>query len=420
MLHLCTVKAGLSRDIITGIRPAIALLLSLLLLFCALESPAQTTLELKQIDSTLKVSERELKQNMARRTQTMEKIQNLEKQIAERNLRYEQTRVKADSLSIEADKILAERNALASEYSRARQHLAKLLESAYLMGRQSGLKVALSPQGAQYMTRMNHYARAIADARQLQLDMLVSLQQRLAASDAKLSSQRSKMEKLSSALESDRRYLSQLKSNRMAMLKKLDKSIDDGSTEIAQLRNRKVKLEKLLADIATRQKIRAARKRAQQKRLQAVQRTSASRAKNADQQPRKRAPSELIPGSLPMPVKAKIVARFGDKRKNSGVPWSGILMEGRDGTRIKAISDGEVVYADWLPGYGLMVILDHGNGIMSLYGHNKRILKAVGEKVRQSDTIATMGDTAGLKSAGLYFEIRQNGVAQDPLKWCRI
>ena len=121
-----------------------------------------------------------------------------------------------------------------------------------------------------------------------------------------------------------------------------------------------------------------------------------------------------------MPAKAKIVARFGDKRKKSGLPWTGILMEGRDGSNITAISNGEIVYADWLPGYGQMVIVDHGNGIMSLYGHNKRILKAVGEKVRQSDIIATMGDTAGLKRAGLYFEIRLNGIAQDPLIWCRI
>jgi septal ring factor EnvC (AmiA/AmiB activator) len=79
-----------------------------------------------------------------------------------------------------------------------------------------------------------------------------------------------------------------------------------------------------------------------------------------------------------------------------------------------------VVYADWLQGYGQMVIVDHGDGVMSLYGHNKRIYKAVGDRVRQSDIIATMGDTAGLKKAALYFEIRQNGVAQDPLKWCRI
>lgn len=121
-----------------------------------------------------------------------------------------------------------------------------------------------------------------------------------------------------------------------------------------------------------------------------------------------------------MPVKAKIVARFGQKRAESGLPWSGILMEGREGSDILAINAGEVVYADWLQGYGQMVIIDHGGGIMSLYGHNKRIHKAVGDRVRQSDIIATMGDTAGLKKAALYFEIRQNGVAQDPLKWCRI
>ncbi len=93
-------------------------------------------------------------------------------------------------------------------------------------------------------------------------------------------------------------------------------------------------------------------------------------------------------------------------------------MEGSDGSEIRAISAGEVVYADWLQGYGQLVIVDHGHGIMSLYGHNKRIHRTVGDQVKQSDIIAFMGDTAGLKKPALYFEIRKDGIAEDPLKWC--
>ena len=323
----------------------------------------------------------------------------------------------------QAERILAERDALDAQFTRAKIQLTKLLESAYLMGRQSSLKVALSPEGAQHMARLNHYARDIADARQRQLDTLTSLRDRLTEKNRTLLAQRQKTQKLATALQSDQRYLNQLKSNRLAMIKQLDLSISSESAEIEQLRKRKKHLQKLLTDLAARQKTRAARKKAQEKRRQSARITSTTQAKKSkepNKQASKNANFELIPGTLPMPARAKIVARFGDKRKKSGLPWTGILMEGRDGSNITAISNGEIVYADWLPGYGQMVIVDHGNGIMSLYGHNKRILKAVGEKVRQSDIIATMGDTAGLKRAGLYFEIRLNGIAQDPLIWCRI
>lgn len=381
---------------------------------------AQTERELKKLNATLQASEQSLKQDKARRAKISLNIQSLEQQIAERTLRYDQTQRKVNSMDKHAEQILAERDVLNAQFARARKQLTKLLESAYLMGRQSSLKVALSPEGAQHMARMNHYARSIADARQLQLDTLSSLQDRLVEKNQTLRAQRQKTQKLATALQSDQRYLNQLKNNRLAMISELDSAINSGTVEIDQLRSKKRHLEKLLSKIAVRQKARAARKRAQEKRLQSARGTSTTQAKAIKQPSSNNTSFDLIPGTLPMPTKAKIVAKFGDKRKKSGLPWTGILMEGRDGSKITAISDGEIVYADWLPGYGQMVIVDHGNGIMSLYGHNKRILKAVGDKVRQSDTIATMGDTAGLKRAGLYFEIRKNGVAQDPLIWCRI
>ncbi len=417
----CTLKANRGDDIIPPAWRWIGALLCVVLLFYGQIAHAQSKLELKQIDQTLQRSERELKQDIAKRKQIMVNIQGIEEQIAERTLRYNRTQSKVKSLDKQSERIQTERDSLEADFSKAKYQLSKLLESTYLMGRQSALKVALSPQGAQHMTRLNHYARDIATARKDQLDNLSALQTQLAEKDRQLSEQQKKTRKLATALESDQRYLTRLKNNRMAMVEQLDQSIDDGTTEVALLRARKARLQKLLADIAVRQKARAASRRAQQKRLQAARETRNARVKTPPPEKVKKSRNfEFIPGNLPMPVKAKIVARFGDKRKNSGVPWTGILLEGKAGSRIKAIGDGEIVYADWLPGYGQMVIVDHGNGIMSLYGHNKRILKAVGDSVRQSDTIATMGDTAGLKRAGLYFEIRQNGVAQDPLKWCRI
>ncbi len=371
-------------------------------------SMAQTQAELKQIDSSLKQTEKTLATTTKKREQTLKGIQSIEKQITERTLRFDQTRSKVKTLDKQAGFLEAERNNVEQDFQRAQQRLAKLLESAYLMGRQGGLKVALSQKGTQHMARLNHYARSLSSARQNQLDELQSLQRQLEIKDSALDQQRVQLKTLTTALEEDQRYLGQLKKNRLAMVQEMNKTITNNRQEIDYLRLRKAKLETLLAEIAQRQKARAASKRAQEKRLQAI--------KNKPPEPRKIEPAPAGNG-FSMPAKAVIIAHFGDKRKKSGLPWSGILMQGPEGTDITAISAGEIVYADWLQGYGQLVIIDHGNGMMSLYGHNKRIHRTVGDVVKQSDIIASMGNTAGLKKPALYFEIRQDGIAKDPLKW---
>jgi len=371
---------------------------------------AQTQSELREIDHSLKQSKQELAVNTKKREQTLKNIQSIEQQIAERSLRFDQTRRKIESLDKQAGILEIERDAIAQDFHHAQQRLSKLLESTYLMGRQGGLKIALSQQGTQHMARLNHYARDLSSSRKMQLDELKTLQKRLDTRNRGLEQQRKQLNTLTAALEEDQRYLSQLKKNRLVMVKQMDKDISNSQQEIDHLRIRKAKLETLLAQITQRQKARAARKRAQEKRLQAI--------KNKPPEPRIAATvkTEI---RFNLPAKAKIVVNFGDKRKKSGLPWLGILMQGPEGTNITAISAGEIVYADWLQGYGQLVIIDHGHGIMSLYGHNKRIHRTVGDLVKQSDIIASMGDTAGLKKPALYFEIRQDGIAKDPLQWFR-
>jgi septal ring factor EnvC (AmiA/AmiB activator) len=371
---------------------------------------AQTKAELKQIDSSIKQSKRALAATSREREQSLTQLQSFEKQIAERNLRFEKTQRKIKVLDKQAGLLTAERDIIRLNVNLARQRLARLLESAYLMGRYGGLKVVLSQHGTQHIARLNYYARELSIARRNRLDELKSLQHQMDINKQTLDQRRDQLNTLKTALEEDQRYLQQLKENRQAMIKRMDQIISSSQQEISHLRARRAKLETLLADLAKRQKVRAARKRDQERRLQAI--------KNKPPEPQS---NKIVIDNAPfqLPANAKIVVYFGDKRKKSGLPWSGILMQGREGTNITAISAGEIVYADWLQGYGQLVIIDHGNGMMSLYGHNKRIHRTVGDHVKQSDIIAFMGNTAGLKKPALYFEIRQDGVAKDPLKWFR-
>jgi murein hydrolase activator len=121
-------------------------------------------------------------------------------------------------------------------------------------------------------------------------------------------------------------------------------------------------------------------------------------------------------GKLSWPVSGHLVARFGDARAG-GVRWDGVLVATERGTAVKAVCEGRIIYADWLPGLGLLAIVDHGDGYLSLYGHNERLLKAVGERVAAGDTIASAGDSGGSPRPELYFEIRKAGKPVDPRPW---
>jgi septal ring factor EnvC (AmiA/AmiB activator) len=126
---------------------------------------------------------------------------------------------------------------------------------------------------------------------------------------------------------------------------------------------------------------------------------------------------EKVRGKLAWPVAGKITTRFGQAR-GGGLTWNGVMIEAPRGNAVKAIYDGRVAYADWLPGMGLLVIVDHG-GYMSLYAHNEQLNKSVGDRVSAGDQIATVGDTGGRAKPGLYLEIRRGAKPVDPVPWFR-
>ncbi len=130
-------------------------------------------------------------------------------------------------------------------------------------------------------------------------------------------------------------------------------------------------------------------------------------------------PFSALKGKLPWPVRGKIRARFGDDKKGGRLKSSGVTFETEAGIDVKAISPGRVIYADWFRNLGLLIILDHGNGFMSLYGHNEALLKKRGDWVGQDDPIAKTGDTGGQPYTGLYFEIREGGNPLNPSLWCK-
>ena len=122
-------------------------------------------------------------------------------------------------------------------------------------------------------------------------------------------------------------------------------------------------------------------------------------------------------GKLRLPVRGEVTNRFGASREDTGVSWKGLFIKSNEGSNVKAVADGRVVFADWMRGFGNLIIVDHGSGYMSLYGNNQAVLKHLGEAVDAGDTIASVGNSGGNESNGVYYELRRNSQPFDPLSW---
>jgi murein hydrolase activator len=124
-----------------------------------------------------------------------------------------------------------------------------------------------------------------------------------------------------------------------------------------------------------------------------------------------------LKGKLYLPVKGEIMNRFGSSREDTGLTWKGLFIRASEGSEVRAIAQGKIVFADWMRGFGNLLIIDHGNGYMSLYGNNQALLRKSGDVVKSGDNIATVGNTGGNSSSGLYYELRQYSRPFDPLSW---
>jgi len=124
-------------------------------------------------------------------------------------------------------------------------------------------------------------------------------------------------------------------------------------------------------------------------------------------------------GQLALPVRGELVSRFGSQRSDGGLTWKGLFMTASPGEPVKAVAAGRVVYADWLRGFGNLLIVDHGEGYMSLYGYNETLYKRVGEEIAAGDTVAAVGSSGGGGESGLYFELRHRGQPFDPMTWIK-
>ena len=272
-----------------------------------------------------------------------------------------------------------------------RSALAGQMRAAYLIGRQEPFKLLLNQKDPALAGRMFAYYSYFGRARAGQIRLIEDDVRRLAELDAELEAEDAKLAELEKEQRAHLGDLEQARERRNHVLVSLEAQSRSRAQNLERLRAQQSGLEKLVREL-----------RAAMQRFPVEGNDAFTRLR----------------GKLAWPVSGHLVARFGDTRAG-GVRWDGVLVATERGAPVKAVCPGRVIYADWLPGLGLLAIVDHGDGYLSLYGHNERLYKAAGEQVAAGDTIAAAGDSGGSPRPELYFEIRKGGKPVDPRPWFR-
>jgi septal ring factor EnvC (AmiA/AmiB activator) len=285
--------------------------------------------------------------------------------------------------------LAAEKRAREAQLDQNRDALAGQLRAAYVIGRQEPLKLLLNQEDPARAGRMFVYYSYFGHARAGQIRLIADDLSRLSQLESELEAEDQKLAELEKAQRAQLNELEQARERRSVVLANLEAASHTRAQNLERLRSQQSGLEKLVREL-----------RAAMERFPVEGNDAFTRLR----------------GKLAWPVSGRLVARFGEARAG-GVRWDGVLVETERGAPVKAVCQGRVIYADWLPGLGLLAIVDHGDGYLSLYGHNERLYKAAGEEVATGDTIAAAGDSGGSARPELYFEIRKGGKPVDPRPW---
>lgn len=307
--------------------------------------------------------------------------------------------------------------------------------AAYQSGQQEYLKLLLNQQHPEKFARTLTYYDYLSKARLEQLSAFNETLRQLANVEHDITAQQDHLNEQKAALEGRREQLAAARKERQQALAKLNRDFSDRDKKLKARQQDQAQLSKVLKTIEetlARQEREAreaeeARKRALAEQQRQLRERPAGSPAQATSGPMVSSaggnfggPFAKARGRLPWPVDGRLVARFGSARGgDSRAKWDGVLIGAPEGSSVRAVHGGRVVFADWLRGAGLLVILDHGNGYLSLYGHNQRLLKSAGDIVQAGESIATVGNSGGQDTPALYFAIRQQGRPTDPAQWCR-
>jgi septal ring factor EnvC (AmiA/AmiB activator) len=336
----------------------------------------------------------ELKESMdasaVERDRLTAELQELEVRISEQRMRIKelerQQRYTANKKQ-KLDSELAERESHLDTESAA---LAVQVRAAYMSGGQEKLRLLLSQRDPATLGRVMAYYRYLNDYRAENIDAVISEIRKLDELKADISAEEARLKELASARYDQLSELQISQESRGALLTSLRQKLASEGREVERLAAQEKDLTRLIAELSS---------------------------ILSDYPIRSEEPFSALRGKLTWPIAGTLIHDFGQPRAGGDIKWNGVVLAARRGQEVRSIYHGRVAFADWLAGMGLLVIVDHGEGFMTLYGYNETILKNPGDWVAPGDVIATVGESGGQSEAGLYFELRRGTEPLNPRRW---
>jgi septal ring factor EnvC (AmiA/AmiB activator) len=367
------------------------ILLLIFTLFTSVTVSAQQEKQLEDIQRQIKQKQQKLETQLAEAKNLQESLKKAELTIAKTAKALNKTRNKLSLNTKQLAELIAQQKDLTEQQKRQQQLLSKQIRSAYMAGNSDYAQMLLNQDDAAKLERVLSYYQYFNKARQQQIDRFRELVHQLKRVNQDLLETQTQLKTLEAVQKKQNIELTLQQRERKKTLVKIEATIDSDAAKIEQLQFNEQTLMKAIEE--------------------------AQRLTNLK-------PAELqglakLKGSLLKPTKGRLRKLFGNRRQGQ-VRWKGVLINGNAGNPVRAVHYGKVLYADWLRGFGLVTVLDHGQGYMSLYGHNQALLKDAGETVEAGETIALVGQSGGQASPNLYFEIRHKGKAINPSVWLKL
>jgi septal ring factor EnvC (AmiA/AmiB activator) len=451
----CRVRAG---------QRTLAVLGAVLLLCCAPASANKVTERTRQkqaaeaeraeLQQKLAALKRDITRTEAAKSHAADALAHSEAAISDANRTLHELADEQRQIEANIARLSAEQDRLAKAIADQQRRLSGLLREQYMAGNEDRIKLLLSGDNPNRINRDLQYMGYVSQAQARLIDGLRANLQAIESNKLATQEARDELNEVAQEQRAQKTRLEQEKGRRAALLAQLSSRLtaqrrEAGNVErdeqrLAGLVERLARLveEQRRADAAT------AEKRRQEQLARAKAKADAAAAKMSsvktpgrnpdeiddDEPPQKLlGRNELVPeagvqdsgagrvfaslrGQLRLPVRGELVARFGGRR-GDGPNWKGLFIRATEGTEVKAVAGGQVVFAEWLRGFGNLIIIDHGNQYMTIYGNNQAVLKRAGETVKTGDVIASAGNSGGNEQSGLYFEMRHQGRAFDPLGW---
>ena len=345
--------------------------------------------QLEKVEKQIIASQQSIENQQVKHKFLTNLLKNSEQEIAKVARQLNQINNDKQANQQQISELKTEQQQLDIEKNQNKKLLAGQISSMYVTGNHDYSKLLLNQQQPGKLERILGYYDYLNRARTKNLDRIANIMVRLTEIDLQLSRTLASLGQLEKQQLEKRDQLNHHQKDRRKTISQIQQRLKTESQQLEQLKANQLALTKALEKIASMV-------------TKAIELVGLSHLK----------------GELGWPVNGNLNNKFGRQRRGS-LRWKGVTIASQTGTPVKTVHQGLVLFADWLKGFGWVIVVDHGEGYMSLYGHNQTLLKTVGEKVEAGEPIALVGKSGGQTNSGLYFELRHQGIAINPAFWCK-